>query len=79
MLFESSSHTSVEHFSTLYGDNSISSLSYWLGGLRVVSESQDDSYHFLVFTDVFGNQTHGVVVQYYKPIQVRVTAIQQLQ
>ncbi|XP_060752878.1 DENN domain-containing protein 3 isoform X1 [Tachysurus vachellii] len=45
------------------------------GGLRVVSESQEDSYHFLVFTDVFGNQTHGVVVQYYKPIQVSVENI----
>ncbi|XP_076865974.1 DENN domain-containing protein 3 isoform X2 [Brachyhypopomus gauderio] len=39
------------------------------GGLRVASESQKDSYHFLVFTDVFGNQTHGVVVHHYKPIQ----------
>ncbi|XP_062842289.1 DENN domain-containing protein 3 [Trichomycterus rosablanca] len=39
------------------------------GGLRVVSEIKEDSYHFLVFTDVFGNQTHGVVVQYCKPIQ----------
>uniref|UniRef100_A0AAY5EZN1 DENN/MADD domain containing 3a n=1 Tax=Electrophorus electricus TaxID=8005 RepID=A0AAY5EZN1_ELEEL len=39
------------------------------GGLRVASENQEDSYHFLVFTDVFGNQTHGVVVQHYKPIQ----------
>ncbi|KAB5530741.1 hypothetical protein PHYPO_G00132890 [Pangasianodon hypophthalmus] len=45
------------------------------GGLRVISESQEDSYHFLVFTDVFGNQTHGVVVQYYKPIQVSVDNI----
>ncbi|XP_046690744.1 DENN domain-containing protein 3 isoform X1 [Silurus meridionalis] len=45
------------------------------GGLRVTSECQEDSYHFLVFTDVFGNQTHGVVVQYYKPIQVSVDKI----
>ncbi|KAM9493641.1 DENN domain-containing protein 3 isoform 1-T1 [Clarias gariepinus] len=44
-------------------------------GLRVVSESQEDSYHFLVFTDVLGNQTHGVVVQYYKSIQVSVNSI----
>uniref|UniRef100_A0A8B9RD96 DENN/MADD domain containing 3a n=1 Tax=Astyanax mexicanus TaxID=7994 RepID=A0A8B9RD96_ASTMX len=42
------------------------------GGLMVATENQDDSYHFLVFTDVFGNQTHGVVVQYYKSLQVRV-------
>uniref|UniRef100_A0AAR2J0J7 UDENN domain-containing protein n=1 Tax=Pygocentrus nattereri TaxID=42514 RepID=A0AAR2J0J7_PYGNA len=40
-------------------------------GLTVAPESQEDSYHFLVFTDVFGNQTHGVVVQYYKSLQVR--------
>ncbi|KAG9278943.1 DENN domain-containing protein 3 isoform X1 [Astyanax mexicanus] len=39
------------------------------GGLMVATENQDDSYHFLVFTDVFGNQTHGVVVQYYKSLQ----------
>ncbi|XP_047006717.1 DENN domain-containing protein 3 isoform X1 [Ictalurus punctatus] len=45
------------------------------GGLRVVTENQEDSYHFLVFTDVFGNQTHGVVVQYYKQIQVPVDTI----
>ncbi|XP_017556082.1 DENN domain-containing protein 3 isoform X1 [Pygocentrus nattereri] len=38
-------------------------------GLTVAPESQEDSYHFLVFTDVFGNQTHGVVVQYYKSLQ----------
>uniref|UniRef100_A0A3Q3IWB8 UDENN domain-containing protein n=1 Tax=Monopterus albus TaxID=43700 RepID=A0A3Q3IWB8_MONAL len=29
-------------------------------------EQREDSYHFLVFTDVFGNRTHGVVVQYYR-------------
>uniref|UniRef100_A0A673LLK7 DENN domain-containing protein 3 n=1 Tax=Sinocyclocheilus rhinocerous TaxID=307959 RepID=A0A673LLK7_9TELE len=34
-------------------------------GLRITNESREDSYHFLVFTDVFGNQTHGVVAQYY--------------
>ncbi|XP_060798627.1 DENN domain-containing protein 3 isoform X2 [Neoarius graeffei] len=45
------------------------------GGLKVVHESQEDSYHFLVFTDVFGNQTHGVVVQYYKHIQASVDSI----
>uniref|UniRef100_A0A8C0YIU2 DENN domain-containing protein 3 n=1 Tax=Cyprinus carpio carpio TaxID=630221 RepID=A0A8C0YIU2_CYPCA len=36
-------------------------------GLRITSESREDYYHFLVFTDVFGNQTHGVVAQYCKP------------
>nr|XP_055076906.1 DENN domain-containing protein 3 [Misgurnus anguillicaudatus]XP_055076907.1 DENN domain-containing protein 3 [Misgurnus anguillicaudatus] len=38
-------------------------------GLRITKESREDSYHFLVFTDVFGNQTHGVVAQYSKPVQ----------
>uniref|UniRef100_A0A671KL56 DENN domain-containing protein 3-like n=1 Tax=Sinocyclocheilus anshuiensis TaxID=1608454 RepID=A0A671KL56_9TELE len=37
-------------------------------GLRITNESREDSYHFLVFTDVFGNQTHGVVAQYCKPV-----------
>uniref|UniRef100_A0A3Q4BRY1 UDENN domain-containing protein n=1 Tax=Mola mola TaxID=94237 RepID=A0A3Q4BRY1_MOLML len=27
---------------------------------------REESYHFLVFTDLFGNRTHGVVVQYYR-------------
>ncbi|MGH0129399.1 UNVERIFIED_CONTAM: hypothetical protein FKN15_061804 [Acipenser sinensis] len=40
------------------------------GGLQVVNESKADHFHFLVFTDVFGNRTYGVVVQYYKPVQV---------
>uniref|UniRef100_A0AAR2IHC4 UDENN domain-containing protein n=1 Tax=Pygocentrus nattereri TaxID=42514 RepID=A0AAR2IHC4_PYGNA len=39
------------------------------GGLQVSKEPKDDHFHFLVFTDVFGNQTHGVVVQYYRLIQ----------
>ncbi|ROI69400.1 DENN domain-containing protein 3 [Anabarilius grahami] len=37
-------------------------------GLRITNECREDSYHFLVFTDVFGTQTHGVVAQYCKPI-----------
>ncbi|XP_035386557.1 DENN domain-containing protein 3 [Electrophorus electricus] len=40
------------------------------GGLQVSKEQRDDHFHFLVFTDVFGNQTHGVVVQYYRLIQL---------
>uniref|UniRef100_A0A8C9RNE3 DENN domain-containing protein 3 n=1 Tax=Scleropages formosus TaxID=113540 RepID=A0A8C9RNE3_SCLFO len=39
------------------------------GGLQVAYESCEDSFHFLVFTDVLGNRTHGVVVQYYKSVQ----------
>ncbi|KAM4631110.1 DENN domain-containing protein 3 [Polymixia lowei] len=39
------------------------------GGLQLASEQREDSYHFLVFTDVFGNRTHGVVVQYYRAVQ----------
>lgn len=49
-------------------------LCHWPDGLRITNESRDDSYHFLVFTDVFGNQTHGVVAQYCKPVQVRYLA-----
>ncbi|KAL0961931.1 hypothetical protein UPYG_G00333520 [Umbra pygmaea] len=39
------------------------------GGLQIASEPREDEYHYLVFTDVFGNRTHAVVVQYYRPIQ----------
>nr|XP_019957482.1 PREDICTED: DENN domain-containing protein 3-like [Paralichthys olivaceus] len=39
------------------------------GGLQLANEQKDDSYHFLVFTDLFGNRTHGVVVQYYRAVQ----------
>ncbi|KAG8010100.1 DENN domain-containing protein 3 [Nibea albiflora] len=38
------------------------------GGLQVTKEEKDEQFHFLVFTDVFGNKTHGVVMQYYRPI-----------
>ncbi|XP_014866088.1 PREDICTED: DENN domain-containing protein 3 [Poecilia mexicana] len=38
-------------------------------GLQLASEQKDDAYHFLVFTDLFGNRTHGVVVQYYRAVQ----------
>ncbi|XP_065154316.1 DENN domain-containing protein 3 isoform X2 [Paramisgurnus dabryanus] len=39
------------------------------GGLSVSQEQQEEQFHFLVFTDVFGNQSHGVVLQYYRPVQ----------
>ncbi|XP_054841664.1 DENN domain-containing protein 3 [Eublepharis macularius] len=39
------------------------------GGFFVSTESKDDHIHFLVFTDVCGNRTYGVVAQYYQPIQ----------
>ncbi|KAK5607441.1 hypothetical protein CRENBAI_021189 [Crenichthys baileyi] len=39
------------------------------GGLQLDSEQKDDTYHFLVFTDLFGNRTYGVVVQYYRAVQ----------
>uniref|UniRef100_A0A8C1XDI0 DENN/MADD domain containing 3b n=1 Tax=Cyprinus carpio TaxID=7962 RepID=A0A8C1XDI0_CYPCA len=32
-------------------------------------EQKDEHFHFLVFTDVFGNQSHGVVLQYCRSIQ----------
>ncbi|XP_050932332.1 DENN domain-containing protein 3 isoform X2 [Lates calcarifer] len=38
------------------------------GGLQVTNEQRDEQFHFLVFTDVFGNKTHGVVLQCYRPI-----------
>lgn len=37
----------------------------------MAGEQREDSYHFLVFTDLFGNRTHGVVVQYHRPVQVQ--------
>uniref|UniRef100_A0A4W6DXT0 DENN domain containing 3 n=1 Tax=Lates calcarifer TaxID=8187 RepID=A0A4W6DXT0_LATCA len=40
------------------------------GGLQVTNEQRDEQFHFLVFTDVFGNKTHGVVLQCYRPILV---------
>lgn len=39
------------------------------GGLSLTSERKEDHFHFLVFTDVFGNRTYGVVAQYYRPVQ----------
>ncbi|XP_056618892.1 DENN domain-containing protein 3 isoform X2 [Triplophysa dalaica] len=41
------------------------------GCLQVSQEQLEEKFHFLVFTDVFGNQSHGVVLQYYKPVQER--------
>ncbi|XP_067457716.1 DENN domain-containing protein 3-like [Thunnus thynnus] len=38
------------------------------GGLQVANEQRDEEFHFLVFTDVFGNKTHGVVMQCYRPL-----------
>ncbi|XP_071324269.1 DENN domain-containing protein 3-like isoform X1 [Trachinotus anak] len=37
-------------------------------GLQVTNEQKDEQFHFLVFTDVFGNKSHGVVMQCYRPI-----------
>ncbi|XP_016363412.1 DENN domain-containing protein 3 isoform X2 [Sinocyclocheilus anshuiensis] len=39
------------------------------GGLQITKEQKDEQFHFLVFTDMFGNQSHGVVLQYYRAIQ----------
>uniref|UniRef100_A0A672F826 DENN domain-containing protein 3-like n=1 Tax=Salarias fasciatus TaxID=181472 RepID=A0A672F826_SALFA len=38
------------------------------GGLQVTNERKDEQFHFLVFTDVFGNKTYGVVMQRYCPL-----------
>lgn len=42
-----------------------------LGGLELVREQREDSYHFLVFTDLFGNRSHGVVAQFDRPALVQ--------
>ncbi|KAM4704655.1 DENN domain-containing protein 3 [Rhinophrynus dorsalis] len=39
------------------------------GGLQVALEPKEDYFHFLVFTDVCGNRTYGVVAQYYRSVQ----------
>uniref|UniRef100_A0A670ZVY2 DENN domain containing 3 n=1 Tax=Pseudonaja textilis TaxID=8673 RepID=A0A670ZVY2_PSETE len=39
------------------------------GGFYITGESRENHFHFLVFTDVFGNRTYGVVAQYYQPMQ----------
>ncbi|XP_039973997.1 DENN domain-containing protein 3-like isoform X2 [Xiphias gladius] len=38
------------------------------GGLQVTSEQRDEQFHFLVFTDIFGNKTYGVVMQCYRTL-----------
>ncbi|XP_056142599.1 DENN domain-containing protein 3-like [Lampris incognitus] len=38
------------------------------GGLQITNEHREEQFHFLVFTDLFGNQTHGVVMQCPRPI-----------
>ncbi|CAL1611210.1 unnamed protein product [Knipowitschia caucasica] len=38
------------------------------GGLQVSSEPREEQFHFLVFTDVFGNKTFSVVMQCFKAI-----------
>ncbi|KAL7984014.1 hypothetical protein Chor_002584, partial [Crotalus horridus] len=45
------------------------SFCFFTGGFYITCESREDHFHFLVFTDVFGNRTYGVVVQYYQTIQ----------
>ncbi|XP_053571371.1 DENN domain-containing protein 3 [Bombina bombina] len=39
------------------------------GGLQLTLEPKEDHFHFLVFTDVCGNRTYGVVAQYYRSVQ----------
>ncbi|XP_069778417.1 DENN domain-containing protein 3 isoform X2 [Narcine bancroftii] len=39
------------------------------GELKIETEAKEDHYHSLVFTDVFGKRTYGVVVQFYKLIR----------
>ncbi|XP_054636855.1 DENN domain-containing protein 3-like isoform X2 [Dunckerocampus dactyliophorus] len=46
------------------------------GGLQVTNVQREEQFHFLVFTDVFGNKSHGVVMQYYRPIQGEMSSCQ---
>uniref|UniRef100_A0A3P9Q2C8 DENN domain containing 3 n=1 Tax=Poecilia reticulata TaxID=8081 RepID=A0A3P9Q2C8_POERE len=46
------------------------------GGLLVTWEKKKEQFHFLVFTDIFGNKTHGVVMQYYRSILEGTTGYQ---
>ncbi|KAG8441577.1 hypothetical protein GDO86_010673 [Hymenochirus boettgeri] len=39
------------------------------GGLQLSLEPKESCFHFLVFTDVLGNRTYGVVMQYYRSVQ----------
>lgn len=39
------------------------------GGLQITKKQEDEQFHFLVFTDMFGNQSHGVVLQYFRTTQ----------
>ncbi|XP_077455086.1 DENN domain-containing protein 3-like [Stigmatopora argus] len=39
------------------------------GGLQVTNVKLEEEFHFLVFTDVFGNKSYGVVMQCSRPIQ----------
>lgn len=39
------------------------------GGLQVTKKQKDEQFHYLVFTDVLGNQSHGVVLQFYRATQ----------
>ncbi|XP_018430616.1 PREDICTED: DENN domain-containing protein 3-like, partial [Nanorana parkeri] len=39
------------------------------GGLPITSEPKEDTFHFLVFTDVLGNRTYGAVAQFSRSIQ----------
>ncbi|KAK7886368.1 hypothetical protein WMY93_025989 [Mugilogobius chulae] len=38
------------------------------GGLHVMSEPREEQFHFLVFTDLFGNKTFSVVMQCFKAV-----------
>ncbi|XP_059196232.1 DENN domain-containing protein 3-like isoform X2 [Centropristis striata] len=46
------------------------------GGLQITSKQKEEQFHFLVFTDVFGNKTHGVVMQCYRPILEATSVLQ---
>ncbi|KAG9471550.1 hypothetical protein GDO78_014351 [Eleutherodactylus coqui] len=39
------------------------------GGLQVTLEPKEEHFHFLIFTDVLGNRTYGVVAHFFRTIQ----------
>ncbi|XP_074540387.1 DENN domain-containing protein 3-like [Halichoeres trimaculatus] len=45
-------------------------------GLQVTNKQEDEQYHFLVFTDVLGNKTHGAVMQCFRPIMEGMSVFQ---
>uniref|UniRef100_A0A8D3DF71 DENN domain containing 3 n=1 Tax=Scophthalmus maximus TaxID=52904 RepID=A0A8D3DF71_SCOMX len=65
-IYQVSKHINYINSLSQYINLASALLLTFIGGLQLANEQKEDSYHFLVFTDLFGNRTHGVVVQYYR-------------